>query len=62
MKWKDRSDDNKASRLELIDEFCSFVRPTWRPILSDFCKDLTDINQVCTRQVRLMEYTIHLRR
>ena len=47
MKWRDRSDDNKASQLEVVDEFRSFVKPTWRPMLSDFCKNLTGITQVC---------------
>ncbi|KAF9415574.1 hypothetical protein BGZ94_000060 [Podila epigama] len=31
--------------LEVVDEFHSYVRPTHRPILSKFCKDLTGIQQ-----------------
>jgi hypothetical protein len=37
----------RASTLQVIDEFRSFVRPTWRPTLSGFCTDLTGISQVC---------------
>ncbi|KAJ7219074.1 ribonuclease H-like domain-containing protein [Mycena pura] len=44
MMWKDRNGD-KARQLELIDEFRSFVKPSWRPMLSQFCKDLTGITQ-----------------
>jgi len=45
MKWEKNSDGNAASRLEIVDEFRRFVKPTWRPILSDFCKGLTGITQ-----------------
>jgi len=45
MRWKDRSKDGKASQLEVVDEFRSFVRPTWRPLLSTFCTQLTGITQ-----------------
>ncbi|KAF5386757.1 hypothetical protein D9615_001814 [Tricholomella constricta] len=45
MQWKDRSDDQKASQLEVVAEFRSFVKPTWQPILSQFCTDLTGITQ-----------------
>lgn len=34
-----------AWTLEVVDEFRRFVRPTWRPKLSDFCTDLTGITQ-----------------
>ncbi|KAJ7172693.1 ribonuclease H-like domain-containing protein [Mycena filopes] len=44
MRWKDR-DGDKASRLEIIAEFRSFVKPSWRPNLSDFCTELTGITQ-----------------
>ncbi|KAK7023716.1 exonuclease eri1 [Favolaschia claudopus] len=44
MRWKDR-DGGKASRLEVIAEFRSFVQPTWRPSLSKFCEELTGITQ-----------------
>ncbi|EAU88160.2 double-strand siRNA ribonuclease [Coprinopsis cinerea okayama7 len=43
--WNDKGQDMSASELEVIDEFRSFVRPTWRPVLTDFCKDLTGITQ-----------------
>lgn len=29
-----------------VDEFQTFVKPTWRPILSTFCTELTGITQV----------------
>ncbi len=35
--------DSKS--LKSVDEFSSFVRPIHRPILSDFCKELTSIRQ-----------------
>ncbi|KAJ7470545.1 ribonuclease H-like domain-containing protein [Mycena latifolia] len=44
MRWKDRSGD-KASQLEVIAEFRSFVKPSWRPKLSKFCTELTGITQ-----------------
>ncbi|KAJ6455799.1 ribonuclease H-like domain-containing protein, partial [Mycena sanguinolenta] len=44
MRWKDR-DGGKASQLEVIAEFHSFVKPSWRPSLSKFCTELTGINQ-----------------
>ncbi|KAF9148947.1 hypothetical protein BG015_009288 [Linnemannia schmuckeri] len=34
-----------GSTLEIVDEFHSYVRPTHRPILGDFCKELTGISQ-----------------
>ncbi|KAF9092828.1 3'-5' exoribonuclease 1 [Mortierella sp. GBA35] len=34
-----------GSTLEIVDEFHSYVRPTHRPVLSDFCKELTGISQ-----------------
>ncbi|KAH7930852.1 hypothetical protein BV22DRAFT_975033, partial [Leucogyrophana mollusca] len=45
MRWSDRSPKGKASELEIVDEFRSFVRPTWRPQLSQFCTELTGITQ-----------------
>ena len=47
MKWQDRDRHMKASNLQVVDEFRSFVRPSWRPILSSFCTELTGITQVC---------------
>jgi len=40
--------DEGRSKLERIDIFHSYVRPTWRPTLTDFCISLTGITQVCT--------------
>ncbi|KAF9931252.1 hypothetical protein FBU30_010577 [Linnemannia zychae] len=34
-----------GSTLEIVDEFQSYVKPTHRPVLSDFCKELTGISQ-----------------
>ncbi|KAG6889726.1 hypothetical protein C0995_015024 [Termitomyces sp. Mi166 len=45
MRWKDKTKDLKASQLEVVAEFRSFVKPTWRPVLSKFCTDLTGITQ-----------------
>lgn len=44
MRWKDRS--TSGSQLEVVDEFRSFVKPTWAPKLSSFCTNLTGITQV----------------
>ncbi|THH14704.1 hypothetical protein EW146_g5650 [Bondarzewia mesenterica] len=45
LKWTDKDKGGLASRLQIVDEFRSFVRPTWRPILSEFCTALTGITQ-----------------
>ncbi|KAJ3535068.1 hypothetical protein NMY22_g6655 [Coprinellus aureogranulatus] len=45
MKWKDKGEDALASQLEIVDEFRTFVRPTWRPTLTEFCTELTGISQ-----------------
>ncbi|KAH7877631.1 ribonuclease H-like domain-containing protein [Lentinula edodes] len=42
MRWKD---DKQRHELVVVDEFRSFVKPSWRPTLSRFCKELTGINQ-----------------
>jgi 3'-5' exoribonuclease 1 len=49
LRWKDKSAGGGASQLEVVDEFRSFVRPTWKPQLSDFCTTLTGITQVSNR-------------
>jgi 3'-5' exoribonuclease 1 len=48
MRWKDKSTDgsSQASQLEVVDEFRSFVKPTWAPELTPFCMNLTGITQV----------------
>ncbi|KAF9562164.1 hypothetical protein CPC08DRAFT_706893 [Agrocybe pediades] len=43
--WTDRQEDGRAETLEVLSEFRSFVKPTWRPTLSDFCTELTGITQ-----------------
>ncbi|KIJ17351.1 hypothetical protein PAXINDRAFT_168043 [Paxillus involutus ATCC 200175] len=45
LRWKAKSATGKATQLEIVDEFRSFVKPTWRPQLSQFCTDLTGIAQ-----------------
>ncbi|EKM55686.1 uncharacterized protein PHACADRAFT_256486 [Phanerochaete carnosa HHB-10118-sp] len=45
LRWKYKSENGQASRLEVVDEFRSFVRPMWRPQLSSFCTQLTGITQ-----------------
>lgn len=41
-------DERVEWRLETVDEFHSFVKPTWKPKLSAFCTELTGISQVST--------------
>lgn len=54
--WKDRSLNNPNEIIEIgavkidehgeiIDEFCQFIRPKLNPILSEFCTELTTIEQ-----------------
>ncbi|OSD02860.1 hypothetical protein PYCCODRAFT_1444927 [Trametes coccinea BRFM310] len=45
LRWKDKDIKGKARELQVVDEFRSFVRPTWRPQLSQFCSALTGITQ-----------------
>ncbi|CAE6524724.1 unnamed protein product [Rhizoctonia solani] len=45
LKWSDRDAEGRASTLEVVDEFRSYVKPIWRPKLSDFCTSLTGISQ-----------------
>lgn len=40
--WKDKT----SGILDIISEFRTFVKPTWRPELSEFCTRLTGITQV----------------
>ncbi|MBW0481712.1 hypothetical protein O181_021427 [Austropuccinia psidii MF-1] len=47
-----------------VDRFRRFVQPTWRPILSNFCKDLTgitqnDVNQASTFPQVLKDFDIN---
>lgn len=32
-------------KLEIVEDFCEFIKPTLNPELSDFCKELTTITQ-----------------
>ncbi|KAI0062234.1 hypothetical protein BV25DRAFT_1916154 [Artomyces pyxidatus] len=45
VRWTDKDKNGMASTLQIVDEFRSFVKPTWRPTLSPFCTDLTGITQ-----------------
>ncbi|WWC92713.1 uncharacterized protein L201_007672 [Kwoniella dendrophila CBS 6074] len=44
LQWTEPDETGKR-RLHKVDQFRSYVRPTWSPILTDFCKDLTGITQ-----------------
>lgn len=37
--------EDESPRLVRVDTFHSYVRPTWRPVLTDFCVSLTGIQQ-----------------
>ncbi|EPT05896.1 hypothetical protein FOMPIDRAFT_1026780 [Fomitopsis schrenkii] len=41
LRWKDKDEGGLAECLEVVSEFRSFVKPTWKPRLSEFCKKLT---------------------
>ncbi|KAH9951390.1 ribonuclease H-like domain-containing protein [Amylocystis lapponica] len=45
LRWRDKDRSGIARELEVVDEFRSFVKPTWRPQLSQFCTNLTGITQ-----------------
>jgi inhibitor of KinA sporulation pathway (predicted exonuclease) len=50
-RWKEGWDGelvegSEGSRLEQLDTFHTYVRPTWKPILTEFCTSLTGITQV----------------
>ncbi|KIL68641.1 hypothetical protein M378DRAFT_900973 [Amanita muscaria Koide BX008] len=45
LQWKDRTPDGRAGKLEIVAEFRSYVKPSWRPLLTGFCTDLTGITQ-----------------
>ncbi|WWD04520.1 hypothetical protein V865_002590 [Kwoniella europaea PYCC6329] len=44
LQWSDPDSTGKRV-LHKVDQFRSYVRPIWSPILTDFCKDLTGITQ-----------------
>lgn len=58
MRWTDKGVDgpSKATTLKVVDEFRSFVRPSWAPELSPFCKELTGITQVT--HIHCLEFTL----
>src|SRR5689334_3282558 len=57
MRWKE-NEGTQEDKLEVVDEFRSFVKPSWRPILSDFCMELTGITQVCRPFIRVFYHHI----
>ena len=51
LKWQETTSDtlngpSTKRALVAIDEFRSFVQPTWKPQLDPFCTQLTGITQV----------------
>jgi 3'-5' exoribonuclease 1 len=46
LKWQRMDEEGTEWALVQVDEFHSFVRPTWNPRLSSFCSELTGISQV----------------
>ncbi|TYJ57850.1 hypothetical protein B9479_001460 [Cryptococcus floricola] len=44
VRWGEPDEEGKRV-LEKVDTFRSYVRPTWQPVLTDFCKALTGITQ-----------------
>lgn len=49
------SHGRRKRSLVTVDTFHSYVRPTWRPQLSEFCISLTGIQQVRRRR-RLLKF------
>ncbi|EIN03621.1 hypothetical protein PUNSTDRAFT_146951 [Punctularia strigosozonata HHB-11173 SS5] len=46
MRWMDKDGPSGVAKdLRIVDEFRAFVKPTWRPVLSKFCTELTGIEQ-----------------
>lgn len=59
----DSSDSETAVRkrsLVTVDTFHSYVRPTWRPQLSEFCINLTGIQQVRSSSTACLMYSAKL--
>lgn len=51
--------NGRASIMQVADEFRSFVKPTWAPILSPFCTSLTGITQVNISSIYQQTLTYH---
>ncbi|CAG7846058.1 SubName: Full=Uncharacterized protein {ECO:0000313/EMBL:CCA66876.1} [Serendipita indica DSM 11827] len=45
LRWDESSKSDGCQRLTIVDEFHSFVRPTFQPKLHPFCTELTGITQ-----------------
>jgi inhibitor of KinA sporulation pathway (predicted exonuclease) len=53
----------QASTLQLVDEFCTFVRPVLHPRLTAFCTEMTSIAQQQVDSAPLLaEALLHIRR
>ncbi|PSR88914.1 hypothetical protein PHLCEN_2v5063 [Hermanssonia centrifuga] len=59
LRWKHKDKNGNASRLEIVDEFRSFVKPVWRPQLSSFCTALTGITQDNVDSAPLFHTLLH---
>ncbi|KAJ3556641.1 hypothetical protein NM688_g1912 [Phlebia brevispora] len=59
LRWKHKDGNGRASRLETVDEFRSFVKPVWRPQLSSFCTELTGITQDNVDQAPTFNTLVH---
>ncbi|TFK26421.1 hypothetical protein FA15DRAFT_702876 [Coprinopsis marcescibilis] len=46
MAWQDKDRVMRANEVAVVAEFHSLVRPTWRLIPSEFCKELTGTVQI----------------
>ncbi|WRT69622.1 uncharacterized protein IL334_006611 [Kwoniella shivajii] len=44
LQWTEPNTEGKRILVK-VDQFRSYVKPTWKPILTDFCKNLTGISQ-----------------
>ena len=43
---------------EVLDTFCSFIRPTLHPVLSQFCQNLTSISQIDVNRADTFPFVI----
>jgi inhibitor of KinA sporulation pathway (predicted exonuclease) len=48
--------DSNTNSFEVIEEFHQYVKPTYRPILTKFCKDLTGIQQSTIDSANTIEF------
>ena len=55
LQWK--PDVSGRETLQRVDTFHTYVRPTWQPILTEFCTALTGITQVRAHSCRRRSLT-----